>query len=152
MRFTQVPILNLESMMTSMKYWISVCIIALALCLSAPQSGFAEKTITTGEKATLQAAMKQHIKSQLVGGIYSQVILETGKIRRLHPAAAHPMILRLEKMFILCTNFRDDEGRNVNVDFYLVQKGRTYSVVRTVIGDHTDLDALVKSGKAKIVN
>ena len=152
MRFTQVPILNLESTMTDVKFLISGWIIALALCVSAPQSGFAEQAISTGKKAALQAVMQQHIDTQLVGGVYPQIILETGKIRRLHPVAAHPMILRLENKYVLCTDFRDDQGRDVNIDFYLERKGDTYSVVRTVIDDRTPLDGLVKNGSAKVVN
>ena len=124
----------------------------LVLWLGVSQPGLAGQDVTLGQKAMLQAVMQRHIDRHLVDGVYLQVDFGTGAVRRLHPVAAHPTILGLEKNFVLCTDFRDDEGRLVNIDFYLAPARETYIVFQTVVDNRAPLEALIKRGTAKIVN
>ena len=98
-------------------------------------------------RAGLQSAMQQHIDRHLVEGAYLQVNLENGSIRPLHPAAAHPMILRMGEHFVLCTDFRDREGKSVNVDFYVARRGKGYVVFHTEIENRGPLERLMKASK-----
>ena len=75
---------------------------------------------------------------------------ETGDLRRLHPGAVHPTIVSLGELFVLCSDFRDDDGNFVNVDFYLAPKGNSFVVVQSVADDRVKLERLIKIGKAKV--
>jgi hypothetical protein len=118
---------------------------ALALSPAAPG---ADKT-GAAEKAALQAAMRQHIDRHLVDGAFLDVNLSTGAVRALRPATAHPMLLRLGEYFVLCTDFRDDNGKPVNVDFYLARRGKGYVVFRTDIDSRGPLERLMLAGKVE---
>lgn len=138
--------------MSQLHYRRAVARLALFLAvilagMAAPAA--AGQNLTAGQKAALQAVMQRHIESQLVEGVYLQVDLARGGLRRLHPVAAHPMILQLGEVFVLCTDFRDDAGKPVNIDFYLARKGPGHIVFQTVVDNRTPLEALVKQGRAQ---
>jgi len=133
--------------MDKLRYFLLA--LGLALSMSIGPAAHAGKTITIGEKAALQATMQQHIQRHLVDGVYLQVNFKTGNVRRLHPLAAHPMILRMGENFVLCSDFRDDQGRSVNVDFYIAPVGKSHVVFQAVVDDRDSLQRLIKMGKAK---
>ena len=115
----------------------------LFLCL--PLGSFAS---TASEKASLQAAMQRHIDSALVDGRYLHLDTDTGEVRALRPLAAHPIILRMGEYFVLCADFRAEDGREVNVDFFLARKGRSYVVFDEQVENRALVKRLMKSGKA----
>ena len=124
----------------------------LTLGLSISPSAFAEQSITLGQKAALQAAMQQHIQRNLIDGVYLQVDFKTGDVRNLHPLTAHPIILGMGKYYVLCSDFRDDQGKTVNVDFYIAPRGKAHVVFQTVIGDRESLHKLMEMGRVKPVS
>lgn len=71
------------------------------------------------ERASLQAAPERHIDQLMVDGAVLQLNLETGAVRHLHPVSTHPIIVEMGAYFVLCYDFRDDAGRQVQVDYYL---------------------------------
>lgn len=103
-------------------------------------------------KAILQASMQQHIDRNLVDGAYLHVDRGTGDVRRLYPAAAHPIIMRLGEYFVLCSDFRDGRGQDVNIDFYLAPRGRTFVVFDTMVNDRRLLGRMIEAGKASRVD
>ena len=131
---------------------IVFCALALTLGLAAPRPAVAEQTLSIGEKATLQAVMQHYIDRQIVDGVFLHLDLETGNVRKLHPVSAHPMILHLGKYFVLCSDFRDDNGESVNIDFYIAPKGKTHIVFQTVIDNRKPLQRLIRQGKATVAN
>ena len=128
------------------------CALALALVFSAPLAAMGEQTLSIGDKAALQAVMQHHIDRQLVDGAYLQLDFETGKVRKLHPVSAHPMILHLGNHFVLCADFKDDGGRSVNIDFYVARKGNMHVVFQTVVDNRKPLMKLINQGKATVAN
>lgn len=122
-------------------------LICIALALS-PAAFSAEKA-SAADKASLQAAMRQHIDRQLVGGNYLDLNLSTGVVRTLHPVTAHPMLLQMGQHFVLCTDFRDDSGKPVNVDFYMARRGKGFVVFRTEVDNRGPLDRLMAAGKVE---
>ncbi len=118
---------------------------ALAL---GPAAQSADK-IGAAQKAALQAAMRQHIDRHLVDGAFLDVNLGTGAVRSLRPATAHPVLLRMGEHFVLCTDFRDEGGKPVNVDFFLARRGKGYVVFRTEVDNHDSLDRLMRAGKVE---
>lgn len=127
-------------------------LVGLVLGQSILSPALAEQPVTLGQKAALQAAMQHHIQRNLVNGVYLQVDFKSGAVRGLHPASVHPTILEMGKYFVLCSDFRDNGGKTVNVDFYLAPRGKGYSVFQTVIGDRGTLMKLMKMGRVKPVS
>ena len=109
----------------------------------------ASPTINAAEKASLQAAMFQHIDRQLVQGSFLHVDFKGGIVEKLSPAKAHPMMLKMGNHYVLCTSFRRADGKDVNVDFYAARSEGGYSIFHTVIDNRGPLMALIKAGKVK---
>ena len=102
-----------------------------------------------GEKAALQAAMQQQIDRSLVNGVFLHLNTDNGEIQRLYPQDAHPLILRMDDYFILCTNFKDIDGKSVNVDYYISRDGESLVVFHTAVDDREFLLRWISEGKAK---
>lgn len=110
------------------------------------------KQVYTMEKVALQMAMYKHIENNLIDGVYPHVKLLSGSVVDLVPTKAHPMILVFGDKFVLCTDFRNPDGKFVNVDFYLAAKGKEYSVFQTEIDNRKKLKALMDAGKVSSLN
>ena len=119
--------------------------VAAALALS---SGVALGA-SVDQKAALQAAAQQHINRSLIDDAYLELNRETGEIRKLFPIKAHPMIVQMDDLFVLCTDFKDEAGNSVNVDIFVAQDGDSYVVFETVIDDRAMLMRRMKDGSAK---
>jgi hypothetical protein len=128
--------------MNRYRHLLLICA-ALAFCSSA----LAAEKVGAADKAALQAAMRQHVDRQLVQGGFLDLNLGTGAVRSLHPVTAHPVLLRMGQYFVLCTDFRDVDGKPVNIDFYMVRRGKSYVVFRTEVNNHAPLDRLMSEGK-----
>ncbi|MDX1402238.1 MAG: hypothetical protein R3245_09975 [Kiloniellales bacterium] len=102
-----------------------------------------------GEKAALQAAMQRHIDRNLVNGVFLYLDTTNGEVRDLYPSKAHSVILRMGDYFVLCSDFRDKDGKSVNVDFYLARDGDRYVVFHSAIDDRRILKGLLSEGKAE---
>ena len=125
-------------------FWI-FCL-GLALCGAA-----AAEPLTPADKATLQAVMAQHIERQLVDGGYLHLDAAQGTVQVLVPAKTHPRIMQLDKYYVLCTDFRDQQGKPVNVDFYVAPEGRSFVVFQTEVANRAPLQTLVRAGRVKVV-
>jgi hypothetical protein len=126
-----------------------LCLTLVPLSISM---AFAGQKMDIGEKVRLQASMQTHIEARLIGGAYLHVQQKTGEVRQLYPVAAHPMILQMGAYFVLCSDFRDTDGKPANVDFYMARRGNGFVVFDTLIDDRTGLRRLMKSGKVSRVN
>ena len=126
-----------------------VVVSAAVLSVSLPMRALA---LGLGEKATLQAAMQQHIDENLIDGAYLHLNFETGSVQELYPTASHPMILRMGQYFVLCSEFIRGDGGHYNVDFYLAPRGDGYRVFRAEVENREPLKRLMKLGKADRVD
>ena len=115
-------------------------------------SAFASSSISLSEKATLQAAMQTHIDRSLVDGAFLRLNETTGEVEPLRPAAAHPVILKMGKYFVLCSDFRSESGATVNVDFFLAPKGNGYMVFDQQVENRALVERLMQSGLAERVD
>ena len=131
-----------------MKCTIAAATIAVFLAL--PALG-ASPGFNAAEKASLQAAMFQHIDRQLVGGAFLHVNFQRGEVEQLTPAKAHPMMLKMGTNYVLSTTYRRTNGSEVNVDFYAAKSENGYSIFHTVVDNRGPLMALIKAGKVRPV-
>lgn len=127
---------------------ISSPLLLLVALLWMNVAAAASNALSLSEKAGLQAAMQRHIDRHLIDGAYLQMNPDTGDIRKLHPLTAHPIILEIDGYFVLCSDFLDDHGKNVNIDFYLAPNQRSYTVFQTIVDNRKALKRLLKAGKA----
>lgn len=108
--------------------------------------------ISVEKKIELQASMLQHINTMTIDGIIPHVSLDDGSVVDLVPTKAHPMILSFGNKYVMCTDFRDQEGKFVNVDFYLTRNGDRYTVFQTEINNRDPLKKLMKEGKVSMLD
>ncbi len=97
------------------------------------------------EKVTLQSTMQRYIDQQMVDGIFLYLEARSGEVRALHPVSAHTKILSVGQYFVLCFDFRDDQGQDVNIDFYLARKDTSYVVFHTAIDDRKLLRRMMRA-------
>ena len=121
-------------------------IAVLGLLVSWSVSADAAGTV---DKARLQAAMQQHIQRHVIDGAILHFDAETGEVRPLYPTKAHPMVLAMGDHFILCTDLRDKEGREMPLDLYMARKGRSYVVFHSEINNRAPLQRLLRKGMAR---
>ncbi len=123
------------------------CFAAIALVLACLPVR-AEMNVSEGEFATLQAVMQSHIDQNLVDGALLHLDEKTGKVRALYPAKAHPMIMALGQYYYLCSDFRDQDGKKVMVNFYAAKDHDHYVIFHTDFEANEELEHLVeKNGK-----
>lgn len=134
-----------------MKSIHAAILIAATLCLS-PLTVNAEGSLSVAEQAAIQAAMQRHIDRNLVDGTVLYIDHETGEVRPLYPVTAHPMILAYGEHFVLCFDFRDDDGQNVPIDYYMARQDNGFVVFHTAVADRALLQTLMSDGKVTRLN
>ncbi len=117
---------------------------AIAVLMMASLPLRAETPVPEGELASLQAAMQSHIEKTLVDGALLQLDEKTGKVRPLYPAKAHPMIEAVGKYYYLCANFRDEQGKEVMVNFFAANDHGKYVVFHTTFEENEELERLIE--------
>ena len=132
--------------MSTLKHLLSGGAI-LAACLAVPSA----HALEVQTRMQLQASMQRHIDRTSIIGAYPKMNLATGKLDQLHPAAAHPRIVSLGEQFVLCADFRDAEGKNVPVDFYMARDDQKWTVFQVEFDNRAPLKALMTSGVARMV-
>ena len=99
--------------------------------------------LSLSENANLQATMQRYIDRQMVEGVYLYLEDESAEVRALHPVTAHPTILKVGRYYVLCFDFRNDQGKHVNVDFYLARKDASYVVFHVAVDDRKLLQRMM---------
>jgi hypothetical protein len=128
---------------------IAVALLLALLALSSPVS--ASPALSPIDKAALHAAMHKAIDRAMVGQSYLHFDAGRKEVTPLFPAKAHPMILRMGEYFVLCTDFRDEKGKSVNVDFYVARSNKAFVVFHMAIDNRKVLDEMMAVGKVTIV-
>lgn len=123
--------------------FVAAAIAALQLFL-LPVSA---QALSLQDKTALQVAMQRHVDRQSVKGAYLHLDPATGKVIKLHPVTAHPMIMKMDENYVLCFDFRDGGGKSAEVDFYMAPKGKTFVVFHAAVANRALLKSLMKAGK-----
>lgn len=112
----------------------------------------ADAPMSLNERTSLQLTMQNHIQRSLVNGVYLYLDTGVGAVHRLRPSDAHPVILGLDEFYVLCSDFLDEAGEHVNVDFYIAKNTSGYVVFSAQIDNRELVMRLVEAGKAKRLN
>lgn len=121
--------------------------------LIIPAVASATSALSLSDRASLQAAMQRHIDNALVDGHYLYLDDSAGLVRKLRPMSAHPVILRMGPYFVLCADFRGEEGEDVNVDFYIARKtGRAFVVFDEQVENRAVIKRMMRAGRMVTVD
>ena len=126
---------------------LRIAAVLIAAALATPT--IADDRVPTAQKASLQVAMQQHIDRSVVNGKFLHLDTKTGQVEPLHPVTAHPMIMLMGEHCVLCADFRDRNGKPVNIDFYMARRGQSYIVFHTAVAERAILERLMESGRVK---
>ena len=109
--------------------------IIAALACGVLMTTAAAADLPIAKKIELQAAMQRYIDAHLIDGAIIRVDPDTGALRRYTPAGPHPNIVEVGKFFVLCADFRDENGKVVNFDFFLAPGKHGPVVFQAAIDD-----------------
>lgn len=126
---------------------MKIFVMALVFAVGTSAAVAAADKISITDKAILQATMQRHISKRLVDGAYLHLKKETGEVRKLYAVSAHPTILQVGKFFVLCSDFRDKNGKSANVDFYIAHNSNRYVIFKAVVDDRRQLGLFRKSNR-----
>ncbi|MEZ5925990.1 MAG: hypothetical protein R3D57_16590 [Hyphomicrobiaceae bacterium] len=112
----------------------------------------AETAISSAEAISLQVAMQRHIDQNLVDGALLRLDERSGIVRSYYPAKAHPKIMRLGAYYYMCASFRDGDGQEVMINFFMTKGHNGYVVFHTLVGQDEALEARVADHAPKLVN
>ena len=120
---------------------LPLCLVLVSLLGTLPTAAWG---LSLSETATVHATMQRYIDRRMVEGVYIYLEGESAEVRALHPVTAHPTILKVGRYYVACFDFRDDQGRDVNVDFYLARKEASYVVFHAAIDDRKLLQRMMQ--------
>ena len=126
-------------------------LLAMAGAVIAAGMAQAAEGISTEDRVALQSAMSQYIEQHLIGDAFLHLDPRTGDVQRLYPATQHPMIVRLNKLLVLCADLRTADGKTVNADFYATKDNGQYVIFQSEIGNREPLQALLMKGAASLL-
>ncbi len=110
-----------------MKHHLAILTCAFLL-VSTPNIVFASE-VPAEQLVELQAAMQTYIDKNSVDGALRVNDTETGSTLSLYAVKAHPMVMRMGDGFELCAEFKDADGKDMQVNFMINQSGKDYVVV-----------------------
>ena len=124
--------------------------LATALLLLTAQINTVHASQIQETKVRLQSDLQKHIYRSLVDGAFHTLDSQTGEVKALYPLVSHPMILTMGKYYVMCADFRDEDGNNVDIDFYMIKKPKGFQVFSAEVNNHELLEKMMQSGKAKM--
>ena len=127
-------------------------VLLMTCVLFTPLQVRANEAVSTSDRIVLQAAMQEAIMERTIDGTFRYFDAADGELKQLFPVKAHPMILTFGENFVLCADFRDASGKDVNIDFYVVRKDDGYAVVDIVVNNRAPVEKLMKAGKIKVAS
>jgi len=98
-------------------------------------------------KTDLQVTMQRHIESSLVDGAITSLNMESGALEPLYPTEAHPMVLVGRDFFVLCSELKSADGRQLPVDFYVTETEDGFRVFHTEIDNREPLNKLMADNR-----
>ncbi len=111
-------------------------VIAAALLISGLTTvAFAgdDPSIKAKVRTDIQAAMEDHIKHNTIGDHYMIYDAVDGKMRKLTFEKLHKGIVKKSDFYVSCADFVDAGGEKVDIDFFVVDKDGSYSVLQGLV-------------------
>lgn len=106
-------------------------------------------SITPAVKSDLQGAMMDYIDYNSVDGKFVYLDAMKNKVTNFYPANLHPRILKIGQYFVLCSDFKTEAGKNVDVDFLAVKIDNEMRVLQALVGRRDVIRSMMKAQMAK---
>ena len=108
--------------------------------------------LDVGLQVKLQTTMQLYVDERSEAGDFLVISSETGDFMRLQAKAAHPHIFKGEDFYILCYDFLDAHGDEVNIDFYIRATAERYSVYHVEVESHELLEELLDNDRVAVLH
>ena len=102
-------------------------------------------SISAAVKLELQAAMIDFIDYNSVDGKFLYLDVQNKKVSSYYPANLHPRVLKVGRYFVICSDFKTDEGKNVDVDFLAIEIGDEIRVLQALVGRRDVIRSMMKA-------
>jgi hypothetical protein len=110
---------------------ILLCLLIAAWSTTVPA---ADDPSIKGETRTgVQAAMDQHIQSNVLKGKYIIYDSLTGKLHRLVLKGLHEGIVKKGEFYVSCADFTDQSGKMYDIDFLAAEKDSSFQVLQALV-------------------
>lgn len=129
---------------------LAVAILTLGLVLPLSNSAFAgdDPSIKGQLRTDIQKAMQGFVAKRTVDGAYLLYDPVTNEVLRLRDVDLHKGIVKKGDFFVSCAGFKDQRGREIDVDILVLQDGddvrATQAIVHKVAGRKRPYDLASK--------
>lgn len=100
-------------------------------------------------RGQLQATLQRSLGRSMIDGALWHLDLGTGALQGYYPTENHEIILEMGDVYVMCATLVSEDGREVPVDYYIVQSSGRFGVVRMEIDNRAPLHALMKTGRVR---
>lgn len=112
--------------------WLGLCLVLLLLFSDVRVS--AADTIGNKTRVVLQLLLRDHIRSKTSNGNYVFWDPKSQKSANLLLKKIHPVIYKRKEKFMLCADFMDPGGKDVLIDYMVVNRNGQYVIIDEVRG------------------
>jgi hypothetical protein len=112
---------------------IAVAFLISALSLAAEPHVSAQKIAGAASRDAARASMEQFVKGQMANGTYYFYDAVEQRLLALRFRDIHGDVRVDDKFHVSCSDFRDQFGRTVDIDFLALPKGQAFTTVQGVI-------------------
>ncbi len=113
-------------------YYLLPAILLVMTILTCTQAN--ADAIDLETRIQLQLALKNHIDSVTVEGVYEHFNVEQGQIEELGLKNLHPVIFVKENKYMMCADFFDTNGNDVLIDYIVSSSANGFQIEQEIRG------------------
>ncbi len=122
----------IQSVVFKWFYYLLPAILLIIPILACNQARADEIDLET--RIQLQLALKNHIDSVTVEGVYEHFNVEQGQIEKLGLKNLHPVIFVKENKYMMCADFFDTNGNDVLIDYIVSSSANGFQIEQEIRG------------------
>lgn len=112
---------------------IAAAFVIATASLAAEPHMSTQKLAAKGSRDAARASMEQFVKGQMANGTYYFYDAVEQRLLALRFRDIHGDVRVDDKFHVSCSDFRDQFGRTVDIDFLALPKGSSFTTVQGVI-------------------
>ncbi|MES9860472.1 MAG: hypothetical protein ABW157_07545 [Candidatus Thiodiazotropha sp. LLP2] len=109
------------------------CLIAFAFLSSTTLYAADDPSIIGDKRTKIQSAMSEMIDRSTVDGVYSLYDPVKGELHHLDLVELHDGIVKKGNYYVSCADFRNSEGKMLDLDFLVLEKDDGFIAIQAVI-------------------
>ena len=124
---------------------LSITLAALTLLASAGAAQAAP--LTTEARVSLQMKLIDYIDERTIDGKFLYFDADRKETTALYPAHLHPRIVPIDDIYFLCADFRDVDGKAIEVDFVARIVDGDARILQTMVGRRGVIRAMKRASR-----